>query len=82
MPTPEIHLIAEAKKEIDKAMWAGDLQYADEGNFDDLKARDKYVMECVTNAIKTLQQYQAKIRPIQTGKRLRKRPGQRKTIFD
>lgn len=72
MPTREFEVLQEAKEALRKAVWAGSMEYADEGNFDDLRARDKFVLENVGETIKILEVYIRKTRPIQNNKRLPK----------
>lgn len=71
--TREYPLIEEAQKELQKAIWAGGLTYADEGEFDDLETRDKFVMKQVAATIKALERYIAKTRPVQNGLRHKKK---------
>lgn len=77
--TREYQLILDAQKELNKAVWAGDLKYADEGNFDDLETRDKFVMTQIAITLKALEKYVSKVRPIQNNRRVIK---QKKNIFN
>ena len=77
--TREFDVLQAAKSELDRAVWAGGLEYADEGNFDDLAARDKFVLEKIAHTIKKLELYIKKTRPIQNNKKISKR---RKTFFN
>lgn len=76
--TREYELILDAQKELNKAVWAGNLKYADEGNFDDLETRDKFVVKQIAATMKALERYISKTRPFQNGKRIKRK----KTIFN
>jgi len=76
--TREYEIISEAQKELSKAVWAGGLTYADEGNFDDLPTRDKFVMQKIAETIKILEKYISKTRPIQNNKRVSRK---KKNLF-
>ncbi len=67
--TREFEILESAQNELRKATWAGALQYADEGNFDDLKIRDEFVIKQVGEAIKLLEKYVSKVRPVQNNRR-------------
>ncbi len=77
--TREFTVLQEAAAELRQAVWAGGMEYADEGSFDDLRARDKYVLERIAGTIKNLELYIKKTRPIQNNKRVAKR---KKTLFN
>lgn len=77
--TPQYNLLTEAQTEFNRAIWAGNLTYADEGKFDDLNTRDEFVAKQIALTIKKLQKYLIKTRPLQSNKRIIKK---KKTIFD
>jgi hypothetical protein len=77
--TNEIQVLQEAKKELFSAVWAGELKYADEGSFDDLETRDKFVLEKVAATIKHLETYIRKTRPVQNNKRVTRK---KKSLFN
>jgi len=67
--TPAYEQLQRAQQELNRAIWAGGLQYADEGDFDDLEARDKFVTKQVGEVLKILDVYIRKTRPVQSNKR-------------
>lgn len=67
--TPQYKLITDAQAELNRAVWAGGLTYADEGKFDDLEARDKFVMKQIGETIKVLEKYISKMRPVQNNRK-------------
>jgi hypothetical protein len=71
--TKEYSILQDAQKELNRAIWAGGLTYADEGKFDDLETRDKFVMKQVGETIKILEKFIAKTRPVQNGLRHKKK---------
>ncbi len=77
--TREFDVLQAAQAELRQAIWAGGMEYADEGNFDDLETRDKFVIEKIAGTIKNLELYIKKTRPIQNNKRVAKRT---KTLFN
>lgn len=77
--TREIQVLLEAKKELDRATWAGQLEHGGFGHFDDSKTRDKFVIEQVGNTIKALELFIKKVRPAQNNKRIDRK---KKTLFN
>jgi len=75
----EFDVLKAAQSELRQATWAGGMEYADEGNFDDLAARDKFVMEKIACTMKNLELYIKKTRPIQNNKRVNRK---KKTLFN
>lgn len=77
--TREFEVLQSAQSELRQAIWAGGMEYADEGNFDDLAARDKFVIEKIACTMKKLELYIKKTRPIQNNKKVNRN---KKTLFN